>query len=69
MRETCDLQDGPQVWCNSSSKGARVELLLQVGESHLYLLRKFHVLIYITDVKCELPNVCVFKGKGCCVNR
>jgi len=50
MRWTCDLQEGPQAWCNSSSKGALVELLLQVGESHLYLLVKFHDLIYITDV-------------------
>jgi hypothetical protein len=49
-------------------QGARVELLLQVGESHLYLLVKFHDLIYITDVKCELLNVCVFKGKGYYVN-
>jgi hypothetical protein len=68
MRRTCDLQEGPQAWRNSSTKGARVELLLQVGESHLYLLVKFHDLIYITDVKCELLNVCVLKGKGCCVN-
>jgi hypothetical protein len=68
MRQTCDLQEGPQAWCNSSSKGARVELLLQVGESHLYILVKFHDLIYITDMKCELLNVCVLKGKGCCVN-
>jgi hypothetical protein len=43
MRQTCDLQEGPQAWCNNSSRGARVELLLHVGESHLYLLRKFHV--------------------------
>jgi hypothetical protein len=56
------------VWCNSSSRVARVELLLQVGESHIYLLVKFHDLIYITDVKCGLLNVCVLKGKGCCVN-
>jgi len=68
MRRTCDLQERPQAWCNSSSKGARVELLLQVGESHLYLLVKFYDLIYIIDVKCELLNVCVLKGKGCCVN-
>jgi hypothetical protein len=68
MRQTCDFQEGPQAWCNSSSRGARVELLLQVGESHLYLLVKFHDLIYFTDVKCELLNVCVLKGKGCCVN-
>jgi hypothetical protein len=52
------------VWCKNSSRGARVELLLQVGESHLYLVVKFHDLIYITDVKCELLNVCVLKGKG-----
>jgi len=68
VRWTCDLQEGPQAWCNNNNEGARVELLLQVGESHLYLLVKFHDLIYITDVKCELLNVCVFKGEGCCVN-
>jgi len=68
MRRTYDLQEGSQAWCNNSSKGARVELLLQVGESHLYLLVKFHDLIYITYVKCELLNVCVLKGKVCCVN-
>jgi len=68
MRCTCDLQEGPQAWCNSSSMGARVELLLQVGESHIYLLVKFHDLIYITDVKCDLLNVCLLKGKCCCVN-
>jgi hypothetical protein len=68
MRRTCDLQEGPQALCKSSSRGARVELLLQVGESHLYLLVKFHDLIYITDVKFELLNLCVFKGKGCCLN-
>jgi len=68
MRWTCDLQEGPHAWCNSSGRGARVELLLEVGESHLYLLVKFHDLIYITDVKCELLNVYVFKGKGYYVN-
>ena len=56
------------MWCNSSNRGAQVELLLQVGESHLYLLVKFRDLLYITDVKYELLNVYVLKGKGCCVN-
>ena len=54
------------MWCNSS-RGARVELLLQVGDSHLCFLVKFHDLIYF-DVKCELLNVCVFKVKSCYVN-
>jgi hypothetical protein len=48
------LQEGPQAWCNSSSRGARVELLLQVGESHLYFLVKFHDLICY---QCEIWNV------------
>jgi hypothetical protein len=39
------LQEGPPVWCNSSSRGAQVELLLQVGDPHLYFLIKFHDLI------------------------
>ena len=51
-----------------ATAAAGVELVLQVCESHLYLLVKFHDLIYITNVKCKLLNVCVFKGKGCCVN-
>jgi hypothetical protein len=29
------LQEGPPVWYNSSNRGARVELLLQVGDFHL----------------------------------
>jgi len=29
------LQEGPLVWCNNSNMGARVELLLQVGDFHL----------------------------------
>ena len=29
------LQEGPLVWCNSNNRGARVELLLQVGDFHL----------------------------------
>jgi len=45
MRETCDLQEGPQTWCNSSNMGARVKLLLQVGDPHLYFLVKFYNLI------------------------
>jgi hypothetical protein len=51
MRKTCDLQEGPQAWCNSNSRGAQVELLLHVGESHLYFLVKFHDLIYY---RCEM---------------
>ena len=35
-RNLDSYQEGPQAWC--SSRGARVELLLQVGESHLYFL-------------------------------
>jgi hypothetical protein len=52
------------VWY-SSSRGARVELLLQVVESHLYFLVNFMIYLYY---QCELLNVCVFKVKTCCVN-
>jgi hypothetical protein len=33
------------VLCSGSSRGARVELLLQVGDSYLYFLVKFYDLI------------------------
>jgi hypothetical protein len=42
--------EGPQAWC-SSSKGARVELLLQVGESHLYFLINSMIYLYY---QCEM---------------
>jgi hypothetical protein len=41
----CDYQEGPHALCNGSSRGARVELLLQVGDPHLYFLVKFYDLI------------------------
>jgi hypothetical protein len=61
------LQEGPQAWCRSSSRGARVELLLQVGGLHLWFLVKFHNLIcYWCDmwiIECwilyERIKVCV----------
>jgi len=39
------ITEGPQAWCSNSNKGARVELLLQVGDPHLSLLIKFNDLI------------------------
>jgi hypothetical protein len=45
MRYACDYQEEPHALCSSNSRGARVELLLQVGEPHLYFLVKFHDLI------------------------
>jgi hypothetical protein len=39
------LQEEPPKWCCNNSKGAWVELLLQVGDPHLYFLVKFHDLI------------------------
>jgi len=67
MRQTCDLQEGPQAWCNSSSRGAWVELLLQVGDPYLYFLVKFYDLIcywcemWITErwILGERRKVCV----------
>jgi hypothetical protein len=56
------LQEGPQTWYNSSSRGARVELLLQVGVSHLCFLVKFHDLIYF-DVKCEITECMCIQGE------
>jgi hypothetical protein len=44
MRYAYDYQKGPQMWCNSS-RGARIEFLLQVGDSYLFFLVKFHDLI------------------------
>jgi hypothetical protein len=38
------LQEGPPVWCNNT-RGARVELLLQVGDPYLSFLIKFKNLI------------------------
>jgi len=43
MRYVCDYRRGPHAWC--SSREARVELLLQVGDLHLCFLVKFHDLI------------------------
>jgi hypothetical protein len=56
------LQEEKPVWCNSRSMGARVELLLQVGDPHLYFLVKFHDLICYYVI-CELPNVGYY-GRG-----
>jgi hypothetical protein len=61
------LQEGPPEWCCSSSRGARIELLLQVGDPHLYFLVKFHDLIcYWCKMRiiecwilCERRKVCV----------
>ena len=77
------LQEGTLVSCNSS-RGAQVELLLQIGVPHLYFLIKFHDLIcywcdmWITEcwITWEMRKFCVmimmfwivFKVKGCCVN-
>jgi len=41
----CDYQEGPQALCNGSNRGARVKLLLQVGDPLLYFLVKFHDLV------------------------
>ena len=41
------LQEGPPMWCNSSIRGAQIELLLQVGDPHLYFLVKFHDLMLL----------------------
>jgi len=80
----CDYQEGPQALCSGSSRGARVELLLQVGDPNLYFLVKLHDLIcywcdmWITEcwILWEMRKFCVmmsifwivFKVKGCCVN-
>jgi hypothetical protein len=42
--------EGPQAWC-SSSRGARVELLLQISESHLYF--PVNSMIYL-HYQCEM---------------
>jgi hypothetical protein len=68
-RNLDSYREGPQAWC-SSNKGARVELLLQVGESHLYfLVNSMIYLCYQCEMRitecmciqgenllCELPN-------------
>jgi hypothetical protein len=61
------LQEGPPKWCCNNSKGAWVELLLQVGDPHIYFLVKFHDLIcywcemWITEcwILCKRRKVCI----------
>jgi hypothetical protein len=63
----CDYQERPQALCSGSNRGARVELLLQVGDLHLYFLVKFYDLIcywcemWITErwILGEMRKVCV----------
>ena len=64
---TCDYQEGPQVFCSGINRGAQVELLLQVGDPHLYFLVKLYDLIcywcdmWITEcwILGEIRKVCV----------
>ena len=42
--------------------GAQVKLLLEVGDSHLCFLVKFHDLIYF-DVKCEITECMCIQGE------
>jgi len=49
-RNLDSYREGPQAWC-SSNRGARVELLLQVGESHLYFLVNSMIYLYY---QCEM---------------